>query len=58
MKKFITQLRENTSAIYDDFAISSDVIEFVSDLFAINPGKGCSNTVNMVMLLYEAAIQS
>uniref|UniRef100_UPI003AB06FCF zinc finger BED domain-containing protein 5-like n=1 Tax=Centroberyx gerrardi TaxID=166262 RepID=UPI003AB06FCF len=58
MKKFITQLRENFSARFDDFAISRDVIEFVRDPFTISPGGEFSANVKKVMLLDEAAIQS
>lgn len=58
MKKFITQLRENFSARFDDFAISRDVIEFVRDPFTIRPGGEFSANVKKVMLLDEAAIQS
>lgn len=34
MKKFITQLKENFSARFDDFVISRDVIGFVHDIKA------------------------
>lgn len=58
MKTFITQLRENFSARFDDFAISRDVIGFVRDLFTISPGGEFSANVRKVMPLDEAAIQS
>lgn len=35
MKKFITQLKENFFARFDEFDISLDVIEFVHDPFMI-----------------------
>lgn len=49
MKTFITQLRENFSARFDDFAISRDVIGFVRDLFTISPGGEFSANVRKVM---------
>lgn len=58
MKTFITQLRENFSARFDDFAISRDVIGFVRDPFTISPGGEFSANVRKVMPLDEAAIQS
>lgn len=58
MKTFITQLRKNFSARFDDFAISRDVIGFVRDPFTISPGGEFSANVRKVMPLDEAAIQS
>ncbi|KAM3836178.1 SCAN domain-containing protein 3-like [Diretmus argenteus] len=58
MKKFITQLRQNFSARFDDFSISRDVIEFVHDPFLISPGREFSANLKKVILLDEAAIQS
>ncbi|KAM9852577.1 LOW QUALITY PROTEIN: triple functional domain protein-like [Aulostomus maculatus] len=58
MKTFITQLKDNFSARFDDFFISRDVIGFVRDPFTISPsGEFSTNAVKMV-LLDEAAIQS
>ena len=37
MKTFITQLKDNFSARFDDFFISRDVIGFVRDPFTITP---------------------
>nr|XP_023701213.1 SCAN domain-containing protein 3-like [Paramormyrops kingsleyae] len=58
MKTFITQLKDNFSARFDDFFISRDVIGFVRDPFTISPsGEFSTNAVKMLPL-DEAAIQS
>ncbi|KAL0149128.1 hypothetical protein M9458_055560 [Cirrhinus mrigala] len=58
MKTFITQLKDNFSARFDDFFISRDVIGFVHDPFTISPsGEFSTNAVKMPPL-DEAAIQS
>ncbi|KTF70974.1 hypothetical protein cypCar_00047648 [Cyprinus carpio] len=49
MKTFITLLRENFSARFDDFAISRDVIGFVRDPFTFSPGGEFSANVRKVM---------
>ncbi|RXN20545.1 SCAN domain-containing 3-like isoform X2 [Labeo rohita] len=58
MKTFITQLKDNFSARFNDFFISRDVIGFVRDPFTISPsGEFSTNAVKMLPL-DEAAIQS
>ncbi|KAL0153882.1 hypothetical protein M9458_050803 [Cirrhinus mrigala] len=58
MKTFITQLKDNFSARFDDFFISRDVIGFVRDPFTISPsGEFSTNAVKMLPL-DKAAIQS
>ncbi|MBN3290676.1 SCND3 protein, partial [Polypterus senegalus] len=58
MKTFITQLKDNFSARFDDFFISRDVIGFVRDPFTISPsGEFSTNAVKMLPL-DESAIQS
>ena len=44
MKTFITQLKDNFSARFDDFFISRDVIVFVRDPFTISPGGEFNTT--------------
>lgn len=56
--KFITQLKDNVSARFDDFLISRDIITFVCAPFVISPSGEFSINAIKVMLLDEAAVQS
>lgn len=58
MKIFITQLKDNFSARFDDFFISRDVIGFVRDPFTITPSGDFSTNAVKMLQLDEAAIQS
>ncbi|XP_071059414.1 zinc finger BED domain-containing protein 5-like [Pseudochaenichthys georgianus] len=57
MKQFMTQLRENFSTRFDDFAITRDVLEFVRDPFSISLVGEFSANAKKLLQLDEAAIQ-
>ena len=53
----MTQLRENFSTRFDDFAITRDVLEFVRDPFSISLVGEFSANAKKLLQLDEAAIQ-
>ncbi|KAJ4928903.1 hypothetical protein JOQ06_004525 [Pogonophryne albipinna] len=57
MKQFMTQLRENFSTRFDDFAITRDVLEFVRDPFSISLVGEFSANAKKLLQLDEVAIQ-
>jgi len=57
MKQFMTQLRENFSTRFDDFAITRDVLEFVRDPFSVSQGGEFSANAKKLLQFDEAAIQ-